>query len=355
MHNIAVVYRPGDRRHDIESLSSMARYLAKTCASQHVATCTDFHTHNLYFMPGFALSRQHVTRDLTESEFLGGLVDYEFMTTKLITHPAWHAESQLPDGWVEPMAVDLRAAVLPGFSTFSQSAALAAGSALLADGPIRIKQPYARAGRGQTVILDTAALRSFLDRHPEPQLAEGLVIETNIEASRTYSIGQIRVADMAISYIGRQFDGPDLLGDKVYKGSRLFVVRGGWDNLLRQCSGGRPLIDAALTYDRAAAKHLNMIASRKNYDVLVSTGSDYPPRLGVLEQSWRIGGATPAEILAMRILRDNGRASAARTVVHEKYGDPPYFHANDLVVYSGLNEKGQPLHKYARVEKLYYD
>ncbi|MCI1002614.1 DUF3182 family protein [Ochrobactrum sp. C6C9] len=76
---------------------------------------------------------------------------------------------------------------------------------------------------------------------------------------------------------------------------------------------------------------------------------------GVLEQSWRVGGASPAEILALEAMTADSSVSALKVVARETYGAEPRFAVDDFVVYAGEDDIGQPLHKYARIEKLYHD
>lgn len=82
-----------------------------------------------------------------------------------------------------------------------------------------------------------------------------------------------------------------------------------------------------------------MILTRRNYDVIEGTDAAGQRRIGVLEQSWRVGGASGAEIAAFEAFRDEPDTQAVRCSTIEVYAevDPPagatvYFHGVDPVV-----------------------
>ncbi|MFT2633356.1 DUF3182 family protein, partial [Escherichia coli] len=61
-------------------------------------------------------------------------------------------------------------------------------------------------------------------------------------------------------------------------------------------------------------------ASRVNYDVAQGRNAAGHWRSGVLEQSWRVGGATGAEIAALEIFRRAPERRAVRASTFEVYG-----------------------------------
>jgi hypothetical protein len=71
----------------------------------------------------------------------------------------------------------------------------------------------------------------------------------------------------------------------------------------------------------------------------------------VLEQSWRIGGASGAEVAALRAFRDDATLRVVRASCVEAYGDttPP---DDALVYYHGDDSHGGMLTKYARIERV---
>jgi Protein of unknown function (DUF3182) len=98
-------------------------------------------------------------------------------------------------------------------------------------------------------------------------------------------VGQVSVDRLTVSYLGTQDETADNEGRRVYGGSNLTVVHGGWGRLARL--GAEPVVrDAvacAVTYDAATAELRGFLASRRNYDVIVGVDGRGRRRLGVLE------------------------------------------------------------------------
>jgi hypothetical protein len=69
----------------------------------------------------------------------------------------------------------------------------------------------------------------------------------------------------------------------------------------------------------------------------------------VLEQSWRIGGASGAEVAALEAFRADPGLRAVRASTVEIYGEaePP---PNATVYFQGVDERDGPMTKYARTE-----
>lgn len=286
-----------------------------------------------------------------ESDLLGGVVPHAFVAGKAITHGILSRDAAAPEAWSIDLARDLDGAVLDGYAAFSRADARIAAARLLERGPIRLKAAAARGGHGQAVCatleqFDTAALAiadDDLARH-------GVVVERNLAGARTYSIGTTRVGASRISYFGRQRTTVDHLGREVYGGSDLVVVRGDFRAL---SSLGMPIVVAAalakaVHYDAAvAAAYPAFYASRRNYDVVHGFDADGLARIGVLEQSWRIGGATPAELLALRAFAADPHLACIRVATHEAYGNPTS-PADALVYFEDRGKRFGGLVKYAR-------
>ncbi|NKC23459.1 DUF3182 family protein [Ochrobactrum oryzae] len=137
--------------------------------------------------------------------------------------------------------------------------------------------------------------RWILETVSDGDIANGLVVEEDVENSTTYSVGQVQIENHIGSYLGRQYTSQDNDGNAVYAGTRLRMVRGSWDALLNQLQSpvAHRIVENARRYDEAARQHLGLVASRRNYDVLVGPITENGVRCGVLEQSWRVGGASP--------------------------------------------------------------
>ncbi|XXF76812.1 DUF3182 family protein [Myxococcaceae bacterium GXIMD 01537] len=310
----------------------------------------------LYFIPrdSTALHEARVLGIQTRDDLYGGIVPAPFVKTKVITHGRVEDSSPGPVGWSDDFARAVAPDVLPGYSAFTRGDARLAGTRLLDGGPVRLKDPLAAGGRGQRVVRTLAGLDAALALLEEKALAHhGLVLERNLQEVATFSVGLVSVGNLSIAYHGTQKLTRDNHGAWVYGGSDLFVVRGGAESLARApvAAPVRRAIQQALAYDAAATRHYGVIASRRNYDVAV--GVDAHGRLlsGVLEQSWRIGGASGAEIAALQAFRDEPSLGAIHASCEEVYGDgrPPPPGAS--VHFQGVDADLGPMTKYTQVHE----
>src|SRR5690606_22870020 len=90
----------------------------------------------------------------------------------------------------------------------------------------------AKAGRGQTVVRRPEDLFTALRQINPPDIARcGLVLETQLEDVSTYSVGQVRLHGLTLSYVGTQRLTRDNRGEEVYGGSELTFARGDYDDL----------------------------------------------------------------------------------------------------------------------------
>ena len=194
-------------------------------------------------------------------------------------------------------------------------------------GPVRIKQVLATGGHGQSVARDAAELQRQLEAiDPSEVVSHGLVLEENLSEVRTFSVGQVKVGDLTASYFGQQRLTRNNRGAEVYGGSDLTVVRGDFDALLAQDSSPeiRSAIGQAQRYNAAViACYPGFFASRNNYDIVLGRDAAGRSRSGVLEQSWRLGGATGAEIAALEVFRNRARPQpGARVRYRDLRGEP---------------------------------
>lgn len=181
----------------------------------------------------------------------------------------------------------------------------------------------------------------------------GLVLERNLVQPETRSVGQVRVGEFLITYCGTQRLTANNRGSEVYGGSDLIIVRGDFDDLLQLPLGQQVhvAISQARTYHAAAmACFRGMFASRCNYDIAQGVDEDGRWYSGVLEQSWRIGGASGAEIAALEAFRDDPSLSVVRASTTEIYGENPALPPGAAVYFQGHDDRVGPLTKYARLE-----
>ena len=289
----------------------------------------------------------------SEEDLFGGVVRHPFVATKVISHPLVEPSAVAPPGWSEEFGRRVRDTVLSGISVFTHDDAQKAGALLLARGPVRTKPAQATSGRDQNVVANVGELKAVLDVIPPSALARfGLVIEENLTGIETYSVGQVRVAGFVASYHGTQRLTRDNEGEVVYGGSDLVVARGGFEALLELGLEAeiRLAVSHARTYDAAAFEEFSgLFASRRNYDVIAGLDAGGHRRVGVLEQSWRFGGASAAEIGALEAFRAEPGLAAVRASTFEAYGQagPPQ---GAILYYRGSEERIGPMCRYAMVE-----
>jgi hypothetical protein len=300
----------------------------------------------MYFVPSDTLAGAYATGTLglrDVHDLFGGVVPHAFVATKVITHSLVDVGAARPEGWAPRLGECLSPVVLPGFSAFAHDDARRAGRLLLKNGAVRIKPTCATGGRSQVVVEDADALDRCLDATSAEDLARhGIVLEENLRAPMTYSVGQVIIDSTVASYHGVQRETRDNHGETAYGGSDLHFVRGGFEVLLAQTLPPhmRLAIEQAQAYHQAVSDCFpGFFASRINYDVAQGAGPKGEPRSGVLEQSWRLGGATGAEIAALETFRDRPACTRVHASCFEAYGaeDPPpgatvYFRGVDAQV-----------------------
>jgi hypothetical protein len=129
-------------------------------------------------------------------------------------------------------------------------------------------------------------------------------------------------------------------------------VRGDYDDLLRLelPPEARRAIKNARIYEAAASRAFpGWLASRRNYDVAQVVEDDGRRSCGVLEQSWRIGGASAAEIAALEAFRADPSLRWTRAACFEVYGQhqaPP----DAVVHFRGVDDRVGPITKYSQVK-----
>ncbi len=311
------------------------------------------YVHPLYFVPDDALTRSDAERlgIVAPDQLYGGVVPHAFVATKVITHPLVGPDATAPRGWSHAFARRVQGSVLRGCTAFAADDARRALPALLAHGPVRIKCGSGIGGRGQYVASTTdEADRALAAIDPREFADYGIVVEEHLASVTTYSVGQVEVAGLVASYCGIQQATRNRQGHEVYGGSILDVVRGGFDALLGEDLDADTRAAAVLAsrYDQAAREcYDGLFASRRNYDVAVGADASGARRAGVLEQSWRIGGASGAEILALDALHRDPSRRRVRCATVEVYDDHGTAPADAFVHFRGDGAGAGPVLKYA--------
>ena len=312
----------GTRQHEIATRVAVAKALAELKGFEFAGGYEpSLHRGKLYFVPGHTLCAGEA-RGLGirgDQDLFGGVVPFPFVAHKTIAHPLASARAQRPEGWSDVFAERVRAFVLPGFAAFSSGDARAAAQTLLKDGPVRMKPARGVGGRGQAVVEDLHdPVFDSLDRE------SGVVVEPNLEETTTFSVGEVRVAGLRAAYCGTQKETRDRAGRRVYGGSDLIVARGGYEAL-----DPLGLPDTARLAVRNARGRWHC---------------------GVLEQSWRIGGASGPEVAALEAFRRDERLRAVRACSTEVYDAEAPLPRGAIVHWRGIDSRTGPITKYTLVE-----
>jgi hypothetical protein len=305
---------------------------------------------SLYFVPDETLlcAEADALGVRGAQDLFGGIVPHAFARTKVITHDLVSSAAERPDGWSEAFGRSRGSAVLPGYSAFGRRDAAEAVARLLAIGPVRAKLPRAAGARDQSQLVSLADLQSLVSRVTDDDLARhGVVFETNLEPVTTFSIGHVTLNDLTIAYHGQQWLGRDNAGRTVYGGSALTCIRGGWDALERL--DVEPVVRLAIRqariYDEATAAY-GIVASRRNYDVGQGRDARGHWWSGVFEASWRLGGASPAELAAMHLFAESPSVEVVHASTVEAYGPDAVPPPGAIVHFHGEDERDGPLARY---------
>jgi hypothetical protein len=311
---------------------------------------------NVFFVPDDTLMLEEASclGIFLPTDLFGAVVPYPFAKTKAITHHLVDPSADRPDGWSSAFAEIVEDVVLPGYTVFSADDARAAARRLLGSGPIRIKEPLAAGGVGHTVARTIDELEVFLDSFPEAAIAaHGLVVESNLRDVTTMSIGQITIDDMTIAYHGKQRVAKNNSGCRVYGGSALVCVRGGWDALARlpMSSAVRLAAAQAKLYEDAMREYPGFMVSRRNYDVAQGIDGTGRRRSGVLEASWRSGGASTAEIAALREFAQDPSLHVVEASTVKLFGRGHEAPLKAVVHYRGDDPEDGPVTRYTMVTR----
>ncbi|WP_338475811.1 DUF3182 family protein [Pseudomonas khavaziana] len=345
-------------QHEVETNRALARWLAQILGLKFGGSYdSDLHAgRDLYLLPTQTLVGPAQARELNikgPEDLWGGYVDHDFICTKAISHGLLSPEATAPEGWSPLFCQRVRNVVLDGLSVFSLEDARPAATRLLYSGPIRLKPVHACAGRGQEVIHSLDEFDAILARPEASKMfSEGVVLEQDLHDVVTHSVGQSFIGDHVFSYCGEQYLTQDGQGEEVYGGSNLLVIRGYYEDLLNLDlpEDVREAIEQARVFDNAADEaYPGFYASRRNYDIAQGLDNDGQRRSGVLEQSWRMGGASSAEVAALQSFINNPGLKAIRVSSVETYVEQA-LPADAIEVYRGPAENSDFLLKYVTVK-----
>lgn len=352
--------KPGNRLgHEYLTHSEIARRLSHIkgyeYAGEFDASCR--YDLPLYFVPTdtiVTLEAAHRLGINDEYDLFGGVVPFLFVATKTITHDLPDGYRTAPTGWAPAFGRLVHGKVLPGFSAFTADDARRAATLLFKHGKVRFKKAASIGGLGQSVITHIDELDAVLQTMSAEQIQrDGVVLEVNLNEVVTYSVGRVRVGNLLATYYGTQQLTISNHGHEVYGGSSLVVVRGDFDVLLdlELDNSARTAINQARAYHAAAfASYPGLLVSRANYDVAQGVDDDGRWYSGVLEQSWRIGGASAAEVAALEAFQMDADLNVVRASTTEIYGENTAVPPDATLHYQGIDERTGPLTKFSRLE-----
>lgn len=343
--------------HECATLRHLCTRLAQTLGLAFVGEWRPEHRGRAYIVPSETLDMaQAATLGVgSVDDLFGGIVPQAFVGTKVITHALVDGARSAPLGWNAAFTALVQGAVLQGCAVFHRDDLRRAALSMLGEGPLRAKRASGIGGLGQRVIADVRDLDTLLgcDWTDALTLArEGLVLEQNLTQVTTLSVGQVQLGTLRMSYLGTQRCTRDNRGQEVYGGSQLSCVRGDFDALDRLAADdqARCVVGQATRYHRAALQCFpGLVVSRANYDVAHGADAQGKWRSGVLEQSWRVGGASHAEIEAAAFLLQHPVADTVTARTVESYGQGLQPPADALVSFHGNDPRNGPMLKYAQV------
>ncbi|WP_028229849.1 DUF3182 family protein [Paraburkholderia mimosarum] len=360
---VVLVYRGSRTRdrtgHEVDTLWALARQIAElkgtTLAGEFNES--DAYPAHRYLVPEDTLTLTQARKLGVRSvrDLFGGVVPFPFVATKLIAHALPDDAQASPPGWSRAFGEHIASLVLPGYSAFSRDDACNAARRLWTQGRVRVKRPYGIGGAGQALVANMDELNAELDAlGGEALAAEGIVVERHLDDIETLSVGQVTLDDLVASYYGVQHLTLNNHGHHVYGGTDLVVVHGGFDMLaqLEVTSDIREAISKARAFDAAVQNdYAGIFASRRNYDVAWGIDAQGVRHCGVLEQSWRVGGATGAELGALHVFRAYPQVCAVRASTRELYGDDVQVPDGACIIYRGVDAHAGAITKYYTVDR----
>jgi hypothetical protein len=105
-------------------------------------------------------------------------------------------------------------------------------------------------------------------------------------------------------------------------------------------------VTQAKMYDEAMSAYPGFMASRRNYDVGQGIDEEGQRRSGVLESSWRVGGATGAELMALTEFIRDPSIHVVETSHVEQFGKDREVPQGAVVHFQGDDPQLGPMLRY---------
>jgi hypothetical protein len=116
-------------------------------------------------------------------------------------------------------------------------------------------------------------------------------------------------------------------------------------------AGAKLAVRQARAYDHNAARYPGFFASRRNYDVGQGIDGLGRCRSGVLEASWRSGGASTAEVAALMEFERDSALQVVEATSIKQFGKPCKIPPGAVVHFQGDDPEDGPLLRYTVVTR----
>lgn len=263
----------------------------------------------IYYVPAKPILKEKakVLGVKSTEDLFGGVVEHSVHADKAILHLTPTLTSSAPEGYLRSFALSVRDAVLPGYSAFTDEDALHAFQLLNAAGEVvLVKDPSQSDADGQVKVKSQGELMGLLRAIPVDVLSQkGMVLEAFVQDPVTQSVGQVYIDGKVYCYFGQQTS-VFHEGRNKYGGTRVEMYRGEIENLPKFAPNESLRIAVAQSIKvRDAFSIYDPVISRMNFDIVQGINAKGEFVSGVTDQSFRLGGASPAEVLAIEELEEN--------------------------------------------------
>lgn len=239
---------------------------------------------------------------ITSKEQIFGAVVEPLHAQKSVFHCPLPRATYVPAHFPLDFSRSVQVISAPGYTAFTPQDALLAFESLLQQGHSpRFKNPTATAGLGQRVASNRQEAEAVIAAISGDVFRRfGVVIEANIPISvgqpHAFSSGWIELGGEEYTYVGTQSQGEK----NIYTGTRLHMVRGHEPPYVPDIPNA---VTDHTTYLLGLLGLLDglQIATRCNFNFVKSMHDE----VFAVEPTFRIGGATGAELLAIGYLKDH--------------------------------------------------
>jgi hypothetical protein len=108
----------------------------------------------------------------------------------------------------------------------------------------------------------------------------------------------------------------------------------------------RIAVSQARSYDQAVSEYPGFLASRRNYDVAQGVDDEGRWRSGVLEASWRCGGASTAELTALAAFVQNPGLQVVEASAVKVFGKGRHVPRGAIAHFRGDDPEDGPIVRY---------